>query len=190
MRKIRSIALVTAIAVGGLAVAATNPLDIGSATGTVTPTAPAPGDGSQAARPAGKALDQALSGLVAKGTITESQAAAVKSAIRDEVKKVEAAHPRRRVVRGARRLVVHASAKAIGIPDADLVKALRGGSSIADVANAKGVPVTKVIDAIVTAGRARLDTAVKAGKLSAEQAAKAEQRLPQLAERAVNRTHK
>ena len=127
MRKIRSIALVTAIAVGGLAVAATNPLDIGSATGAVTPTAPAPGDGSQAARPAGKALDQALSGLVAKGTITESQAAAVKSAIRDEAKKVAAAHPRRRVVRGARRLVVHASAKAIGIPDADLVKALRGG---------------------------------------------------------------
>ncbi len=49
-----------------------------------------------------------------------------------------------------------AAAKAIGITEAELVTALRGGQSIAQVAQSKNVPVQKVIDAMVAEAQTNL----------------------------------
>jgi len=51
------------------------------------------------------------------------------------------------------------AAAAIGISEADLVTALRAGQSIAEVAKSKNVDPQKVIDALVAAGKAKLDAA-------------------------------
>jgi hypothetical protein len=92
-------------------------------------------------------------------------------------------HARRaRIARGA----VKVSADTIGIPPADLVQALRDGQSIAQVAEAHGVPAQTVIDAIVDAGSKKVDAAVAAGKLTQERGDKVKAHLPQVAERIVN----
>ncbi|MEY2590172.1 MAG: hypothetical protein QOJ67_2156 [Acidimicrobiaceae bacterium] len=94
-------------------------------------------------------------------------------------------HPRRaRVIRGA----VKVSADTIGIPQADLVSALKDGQSIAQVAEAHGVTTQTVIDALVNAGSAKADEAVANGKVTQAQADKIKARLPQAAERIVNHT--
>lgn len=196
MRKlIATVALVTAVAVGGLAVAAVNPLNLVSAksasqskeavdTGTATVAA------NVAKRPGGKVLNQALAGLVQKGTITKAQAGAVRQAVAATAKEYLAKHPGLRaaaVRRTVRRGVLAVSAKTIDISPKDLVAGLKSGKSIAQIAAAKGVQPQTVITAIVNGGNAKLDAAVKAGKIDAARAAKIEQRLPGLAEKAVNR---
>ena len=61
-------------------------------------------------------------------------------------------------------------AKAIGISDADLQTALKGGQTVAAVAKAHNVALQVVIDALVADGQAELDAAVKAGTLTQAQA--------------------
>ena len=90
---------------------------------------------------------------------------------------------RARVVRGA----IYVSAETIGIPRAELVQALRDGQSIAQVAEARGVSAQTVIDAIVQAGSAKADEAVAAGTITQQRADAIKARLPQVAERIVNR---
>lgn len=51
------------------------------------------------------------------------------------------------------------AAKALGMSEADLVAALKGGKSIAEVAKEQGVDLQTVIDALVADGNARLDEA-------------------------------
>ena len=97
-----------------------------------------------------------------------------------------AAHPRRHHVRHALRQAVKTSAEVIGISPKELATELKAGTSIAEVAEAKGVPVSKVTDALVAKATARIDEAVAAGKVTPERAAKAKARLPKLAERIVN----
>lgn len=58
-------------------------------------------------------------------------------------------------------------AKAIGISESDLLTALQGGKTVADVAKANNVDLQVVIDALVADGQSELDAAVKAGTLSA-----------------------
>jgi uncharacterized protein (DUF433 family) len=65
---------------------------------------------------------------------------------------------------------IAAAAEAIGITPAALLEALRGGATLADVAEDQGVAVDAVIDAIVDAMRARLDRAVEDGWLTRERA--------------------
>jgi len=62
------------------------------------------------------------------------------------------------------------AAKAIGISEADLVTALKGGQSLAAVAKAHNVDPQKVIDALVADGQSELDAAVKAGQTTQAQA--------------------
>ncbi|MET0902177.1 MAG: hypothetical protein ABWZ52_02960, partial [Acidimicrobiales bacterium] len=52
------------------------------------------------------------------------------------------------------------AAEAIGITEDELRTALEGGQSIAQVAEANGVDVQTVIDAMVAAGTERLETAI------------------------------
>src|SRR5947207_12097669 len=61
-------------------------------------------------------------------------------------------------------------AKAIGISEADLLTALQGGQTVAQVAKAHNVDLQVVIDALVADGQSELDAAVKAGTLTQAQA--------------------
>jgi polyhydroxyalkanoate synthesis regulator phasin len=63
-----------------------------------------------------------------------------------------------------------AAAKALGITADELIQDLRDGKSIADVAKAKNVDVSKVIDAIVSDAQSKLDAAVKDGDLTQDEA--------------------
>jgi transposase-like protein len=92
-------------------------------------------------------------------------------------------HPR---VRRAVRSGVEVAADTIHIDRNALVQELRSGKSIADVAREHNVDPKTVIDAIVNAGKQKLDELQKSGKLSADRVQKLEQRLPTAAERLVN----
>jgi hypothetical protein len=61
-------------------------------------------------------------------------------------------------------------AKAIGISEADLLTALNGGQTAAQVATAHGVAVQKVIDALVADGQSELAADVSAGRITQAQA--------------------
>jgi uncharacterized protein (DUF433 family) len=74
-----------------------------------------------------------------------------------------------------------ASAKAIGISAKDLVKELKGGKSIADVAKAHDVSTAKVVAALVAGGTNEIKTALDNGKITKERAAKLEANLPKRA---------
>ncbi len=198
MRKlIASVALVTAVAVGGLAVAAVNPLGVVSAkTSAGSTKATDPGSGKAKTRSgsrraiASRLLDQALAGVVDKGTITKAQAVAVKHAIEVTAKEYRAEHKGARgpaLRKALRRGVVRTSAKAIGVTPKDLRTGLKSGKSIAQIAQAKGVDPQTVVTAIVTAGTSKVDAAVAAGKIDAARGAKIKQRLPELATKVVNR---
>ena len=65
-----------------------------------------------------------------------------------------------------------AAAKALGITADELMNDLRNGQSIADVAKAKMVDVSKVIDAIVSDEQSKIDAAVKDGHLTQDEATK------------------
>jgi len=58
-----------------------------------------------------------------------------------------------------------AAATALGMTPAELGAQLRGGSTLKDVATAKGVPYATVSAAVVASVKADLDAAVKAGKI-------------------------
>lgn len=73
-----------------------------------------------------------------------------------------------------------AAAEAIGISEDDLDTALRDGQTIAEVAEANGVDVQVVIDALVTEATARLDEAAQEGRIDA---AEADERTADLTER-------
>lgn len=62
------------------------------------------------------------------------------------------------------------AAEAIGIDEADLAAALDSGDTIADVAEANGVAVDDVIDAMVDAKADRIAEKVDAGRLTQEEA--------------------
>ncbi|MCU1379407.1 MAG: hypothetical protein JWN29_2390 [Acidimicrobiales bacterium] len=71
--------------------------------------------------------------------------------------------------RGGIRAGLSEAATALGMTEADLGAALKSGKTIAQVAQDKGVDVQKVVDALVSAGSARIDETVAAGKLTQEQ---------------------
>lgn len=62
------------------------------------------------------------------------------------------------------------AATALNMTEADLVAELQAGKSIADVANAKGVSLDTVIDALYADLKAHIDAHVAEGKLTQEQA--------------------
>ena len=71
------------------------------------------------------------------------------------------------------------AAKTIGVSEAALVKALRGGSSIAQVAKLHGVTPEKVVAALAADAKSRLDAAVNAGRVTQQQANAIESNLTQ-----------
>jgi ribosomal protein S20 len=161
---------VAGLGVGTAAVAAINPLGMASAQ-TATP-APA-----ETAKP----IDSVLSGLVADGTITQQQADTVKARL-SEFRKAH--HPIRNAVKDS----VSVAASTIGIDAKDLVKELRTGKSVADVAAEHGVAENTVVDAIVNDLSSKLDQAAANGTITAERAATIEAKLPAKVTQLVEKT--
>jgi hypothetical protein len=121
----------------------------------------------------------ALDKLVAAGTITQTQADAVAKAITD-------ARPARGAGdhagqgkpgkgdmggrggfgMGGGMNVVDAAAKALNMTSDELIKQVTGGTTVAKIAETKGVALNTVVDAVVKELSAKLDAAVTAGKMT------------------------
>jgi hypothetical protein len=116
-------------------------------------------------------VQDALSGLVDDGTITQEQADAVEDALED-------ARPDHGLGGGFghRGFVLgfggdlSTVAESLGISEDELRSALEDGRTIAEVAEEQGVEVQGVVDDIVAAQRERLDEAVAEGYLTQEDA--------------------
>jgi hypothetical protein len=131
-----------------------------------------PNNGMKGKQSRDQHLKDALAPLVSNGTITQAQADAVLKALDDAAPK-GGGHGGRGMGGfgfGGLRMGFDTAAKAIGISTGDLMKALAGGQSVADVAKAHTVDPQKVVDALVADAKAKLDTAVSANKLSQDQA--------------------
>jgi hypothetical protein len=78
------------------------------------------------------------------------------------------------------------AADALGVTEDELRESLRDGTSIAEVAEAQGVDVQTVIDALVAAAQAELDERVAAGELDEERATEIE---AEMVERITAKVH-
>ncbi len=191
MHKVLAGSLVVAgLAAGSVGVAALNPLGVATAAiGGQTKTADVQTVAAQAADPSTTAppaaahkspLDQVLDDLVAKGTITQAQADAVRNGVDAKRKELgQNMGPGMRLGGGAGMMGVFGDvAKQLGMTPQDLLTELRSGKSLADVAKAKGLDEQKVIDSLVSAADARIDQAVKDGKLAQDKADTMKAKLP------------
>jgi uncharacterized protein YidB (DUF937 family) len=84
-------------------------------------------------------------------------------------------HDKQQGQAGAVHPLIADAAGIIGVKPEDLVKELKQGKSIADVAKTKGVNEDKLVAKLKEIRSAKLDAAVKEGKLSAEQAVRIKQ---------------
>lgn len=152
--------------------------DTGAGTdGTGTSSAEAESSSTSAERTAERAarLDEVLAPLVADGTITQAQADAVVQALVDAG---PIGGPGGRggrggqggLHRGERGEYLSVAAAAIGIDEDALRDAVRGGSTIAEVAAINGVDVQVVIDAIVADSTADINQHVADGDITQERA--------------------
>jgi hypothetical protein len=123
---------------------------------------------------------------VTDGKISTEQAAKLTAAVAERIPKAVSASPRKVVRRRAVHAAVDVSAKTIGVTPDALRDAIKSGQSVAEVATAHNVDPTTVVNALVTAGTARIDKAVANHHLSAEKAAKLKAALPERAQRFVD----
>jgi 3-hydroxyacyl-CoA dehydrogenase len=96
---------------------------------------------------------------------------------------------RQRVQQGLReaRIVLPAAAEALGMEPRELLQALRGGHTLADVADQQSVEHQAVIDAIVAGVEEALNQAVEQERISPEQAQQGLEKVTQfLEERGLN----
>jgi hypothetical protein len=71
---------------------------------------------------------------------------------------------------GPQNSLVAVAAKTLGMTQAELVAALQGGKTIADVAKDKGVALDKIVDAFVADQQESLKAAVTSGRMTQAQA--------------------
>jgi hypothetical protein len=125
-------------------------------------------------------VNDALKKLVADGTINQTQADAVAKAIKD-ARPADGAKggPGMRggrpggqmggmgggMIAGGMNLV-DAAAKALGITTHELITQVKDGTTVAKIAESKGVALNTVVDAVVKAMSTKIDEAVTAGKLT------------------------
>lgn len=181
-KRLAALGMAAAIGVGGLAVAAVDPLTVAGAQGTGAPAgageAGASG-ASGAARRAG-ALRRALDGLVADGTLTQAQADEVMAAAKAEA---GAGRQRRRERRDE---LLEVAAEALGSTPDDVKAGVAAGTSIAEQAEAKGIDRQVVDDALTKAATDRIDAAVADGTLTEAQGAKATERVDKAVDRILD----
>jgi hypothetical protein len=142
-----------------------------------------------------KVIDAIVSGADAKiqqavtnGKISSTQGTKLEQLVATAAPKLVNATPKqlahRKLVAGA----IDVSAKTIGVTPQVLRQAIVSGQSVAEVATAHGVSPTTVVNALVTAGNARIDKAAANHHLTAAQVAKLKARLPKAAQRFVDFT--
>lgn len=132
---------------------------------------------------AGTRLRSSLQELVDAGTITAEQA----DAVADHLVARMPDRGERGRHRGSRPgFDGEVVAELIGVDVAELRAALRAGQSIADIADANGVDVQTVIDALVEEAATHLDLAVENGRLTE---AEADAKLADLGERIAARVN-
>ena len=128
-------------------------------------------------------LETRLNMAVQEGKLTEEQARKILGAAREALPNVLDHHgapggddgrPGGEHRLGKASLSV--AADAIGISPQDLLKELRDGQTIAQVAVAHNVPVQTVIDDMVAAANAAIDKAAAEGKIKPENVAKAKEK--------------
>lgn len=142
-----------------------------------------------AARPEfGTRIAAALQGLVDDGTLTEDQVDAVIDALADARPDTRdgVRHRRHHGPRGHffARVAGPEIAELLDMEPEELRDELRNGRTVADLAEARGVDIDTVIDALVDAAEERLGRAVDNGRLDAE---RADQMLDELEERLESR---
>ena len=168
-KRLATVGIVAAIGIGGLGVAAINPLS----------TAGAQQDATAATEPtAGERvgpLRRALDALVADGTITQAQADAVLERAKAEAQAGRAERKERFAEKRAE--VIGAAAEALGTTPEAVTDALADGTSIAEQAEAAGVDRAVVADAIRGVLSARIDAAIADGRMTEERAAKVREHL-------------
>jgi polyhydroxyalkanoate synthesis regulator phasin len=180
-KRLAAAGMAAAIGIGGLTVAAVNPLAGAGAQGDPAPAA-APAADPKADRTG--PLQRALDALVADGTLTEAQAAKVKAKVTAEAKEGRAERKAKRTERRADTLAV--VAEALGSTPDEVKAGLKDGTSIAAQAEAKGVDRKVVDDALTKAITERIDAAVADGKLTEEQATKAKGRIDEAVDRILD----
>ncbi len=155
----------------------------GAQEGTTTTVAPESDTGSDtdAERPdPSTRLGEALAPLVEAGTITQAQADAVVAAL-VEAGPRKGDHGPRGEGPGW-----DAAAQALGLSTDELQSALRGGQTLAQIAEAEGVDPQVIIDTLIAATSTHLDERVDAGEITREQAderlAEATERIPERVE--------
>jgi hypothetical protein len=119
-----------------------------------------------------------VAGLVVTGTAGAASAADGGSGGPGKTEQGARRHPRAAAIVGV-------AATAIGIDRAELVKGVRAGKSLADIAKDNGVDAKAVEDALVAAGTKRVDTAAANGRIDADRAATIKGKLPARAEKLV-----
>ncbi|HTN80548.1 MAG TPA: hypothetical protein VMK16_12795 [Acidimicrobiales bacterium] len=184
-KRVAAAGLAAGLAGGAIAgIALTHPSISGAQTDTTTATTTAP---AQTKPDRGEWMQDALKPLVDNGTITQSQADAVISAL-------EAAKPP--MGRGGpggpggpgfgfgfgRGAGLGGVASALGITNEELRTALQSGQTLAQIAEAHGKTAQDVVDALVADAKAHLDDAVKAGKITQ---ADADQKLAEITDTAT-----
>lgn len=190
------------VAVGGTALAASAPTD-SSTQGSSMPDSSSedtgtPDDaGTEGSDDAGRAADRlqrirdALSGLVGDGSLSQEQA--------DEVAETldgsdalggrggqggpgEPGGPGHLIGQG-----LDAAATALGLTETEVREAVRGGQTLAELADSQGVDVQAVVDALLAEGEQELSDAVAAGRVTQERADEIAAALPErLAEMVEN----
>ena len=183
LRKLAAgVAIATTIGAGAFALSSVLPA--GAQTGPSTSSSsPAPSVPSGPRARAKAALD----GLVAKGTIDQSQEDAVISALRGALgNRPGFQGPLAGRVRGALGQVAQVAADKIGISVDDLKTELQSGKSIAEVATEHNVNPDDVKQALVDAATAKIQQAVDNGRITQDRADRIDQRLPSLADKVVN----
>jgi antitoxin component of RelBE/YafQ-DinJ toxin-antitoxin module len=191
MRKHLAAATVAVASVAGLGAgfALGSPNLVGAQTSssstTTATTAPATTD---PAKPAARVnpVDDALAKLVKDGTITQTQADAVKKAIQD-ARPAGGPGGRGHGPRGGMggfglaegKSVVDAAAKALGITSDDLMQQVMNGTTVAKIAESKNIPLNTVVDAAVKEITTKIDAAVTAGTMTQAQADKIKTNLTQ-----------
>lgn len=166
MRRLTTITATASVAVGGLLLGGAL-LPAGAATTDPEPgtsAAPDAADGKSFLAERLTRLKEALAGLVDDGTLTQDQADAVARTLDES----DALGPRGfggGFHDGAGPVALDSAAEALGLTEAEVLEALRAGTSLADLAEEQGVDVATLVDALVAAASARLDEAVAAGDL-------------------------
>ena len=134
-----------------------------------------------------KAIAAGLIGLTAFGAVAAAPAVAEAQDDTPTQEEREARRAERQANREARRAErIAVLTDALGVGEDVLQAAREAGQSLADVADAQGVPVQDVVDAIVDAKTTRIQEHVAAGNLTQEQA---DERIAGLEERVTERVN-